>query len=413
MQPVSAGRALSWLGLTLLACAPLATALASRSPAAIAPAFGLVALAWLLLRQEGLGLDRAVLGLILAFLAIMAVVSITAEGGWTASSTLALKSAGLIAAGLFGTAFARASGVAARPAAKIMLAACFAAALAILWLDGAADGTVYRLARGLAPDAAVDGWTYDRTAVVLAILLWPTIACLPGGWMSIAASIAASALLLGAILFTESQTGPVVVVLSLAAYLLARLWPRLVAVLTGAASALYIAAAPWLFIAVHERGTAFFGRWDAASAGARLDIWKVVSELALERPLTGWGLGALRSLDGIFGADEPFMTAAGHTGARHAHNNALQLWLDLGLAGVIIAIALVSLAFWHLRTLSPPSAAAGTAMLVAILVVGSLYAGLWQGWWLGTIALALCQFMAARRTKDPFAIDQFGAADEG
>lgn len=403
-----AGTALSWIALTLLAATPICTALASRSPTAVAAAFGLVCILLAISLRHGAQLDRKLLGLIGALLAVLLLVSVTAEAGWEPSFSRAVKSGGLLLAGALGGIAVAGGRLFARPSAKWSVVACFVVGFAILWLDAAAGEPVYRLVRGLAAGDEVVGWTFDRTAIVLAVLAWPTIACLPAS-LSVPACLLLSALMMGVLFFTESQTGPVVVAAAFIAYWLARALPRAGAALLAGASALYIAAAPWLFTAFYGQSAALFGDWKAASAGARLDIWKVAGQMALERPLTGWGVNALRQMDDIFSPDELFMTAANHTAAFHAHNFALQTWLDLGIAGVVLVILLISRAFWHFARLAPPHAAAGCAMLMAIMAAGSLNPGLWQGWWLGTIALAVCQFILATRVPEPFAMDQFGS----
>ncbi|MEO1249362.1 MAG: O-antigen ligase family protein, partial [Pseudomonadota bacterium] len=188
--------------------------------------------------------------------------------------------------------------------------------------------------------------------------------------------------------------------------------PRIGAMAIAGSVALYVASAPWLFIAVYGWAANQFGDWKVASAGARLDIWRVVAKLALERPFTGHGPNALRRMENIFSPEDVFMSGAGKTGAFHPHNFALQVWLDLGVAGAIAFIALILFAFWRMSALTRPLAAAGCAMLVAIIVVGSLSPGLWQGWWLGAIALAVCQFVVATKEREPFAIDQIGIRKE-
>lgn len=65
----------------------------------------------------------------------------------------------------------------------------------------------------------------------------------------------------------------------------------------------------------------------------RTDIWQHVWPFILERPLLGWGYGAFwRGIQG-----EAFrVVAAVHFIVIHAHNGFLEIWLELGLAGIAL-----------------------------------------------------------------------------
>jgi len=116
------------------------------------------------------------------------------------------------------------------------------------------------------------------------------------------------------------------------------------------------------------------------SWGARVAIWRFTADRIAERPLWGWGMDASRMFDPI---------------PLHPHNAALQVWLELGMAGVALA-ALFWTGLWgRLGTLalhSRTEAGIGAAVAVAYLVIGALSFGVWQEWWLalGALAIAVC-----------------------
>jgi len=397
----------AWGIAGILALAPISIVVASRSPSAVAAVIGILAIPLLVRAGIPAALDRRLVGLIGGIMLIMAAASALAGSGADAALERSAKSAGLMIAGVLAAAAILHGGPFCSPSLKLAVAGAFAAGLALLGLEVLADGPIYRLLHGIDAAVLIDGWTFDRAALALAILLWPAVACLPAKWV-VRAGILLSVFAVAVILFTESQTGPLVVIGSLFAFLATYVLPRAIPLAFGVLTAAYIVVAPWLFLAIHSRASAFFGDWTAASAGARLDIWRVVAKFALERPFTGWGADALRRMENIFSPQEAFMTAAGKTAAFHPHNFALQAWLDLGIAGALLVIALILLGFFTISKLPRPLAATGSAMLVAILIAGSLSPGLWQGWWLGTMVLAVCQFVLATRTREPFAIEQIG-----
>ena len=63
------------------------------------------------------------------------------------------------------------------------------------------------------------------------------------------------------------------------------------------------------------------------SAGHRLWIWSFAGDRIAERPLTGWGLDASRSIPGGKDPIRPGETWL----PLHPHNASLQLWLELGI----------------------------------------------------------------------------------
>ena len=72
----------------------------------------------------------------------------------------------------------------------------------------------------------------------------------------------------------------------------------------------------------------------------RLQIWAFVVDRANERPLVGWGLDASRRIPGAH-----IKTSLGEEWLpRHPHNAILQVWLELGVPGVILLAMIVGYA---------------------------------------------------------------------
>ena len=74
----------------------------------------------------------------------------------------------------------------------------------------------------------------------------------------------------------------------------------------------------------------------------------------------------------------------------HPHNIGLQLWLETGLIGVLLAagflMALIKPVLVFCET--KPRAAAMSGLIVATALNGALTIGIWQYWWWGLIALS-------------------------
>lgn len=138
------------------------------------------------------------------------------------------------------------------------------------------------------------------------------------------------------------------------------------------------------------------------SAIHRLVIWDFVLQRAEERPWTGWGMEASRALPG--GKEKPQPEELARLGIQrpdlrawfaaphieklplHPHNGALQIRLELGWVGSLLAA--FALFFLALACLGP-AAAAATGCLASAFVTFLASFGAWQSWWLCSTALAI------------------------
>ncbi|WP_104192162.1 O-antigen ligase [Cryobacterium sp. Y82] len=153
------------------------------------------------------------------------------------------------------------------------------------------------------------------------------------------------ALAVGMLLLTRSATVTVSLVAVVAALVFA-LWARRVhdqhrrpLYVVAAASVLAVGAALALF---SSQLFGLLGRSDDLTG--RFDIWASVTQLALERPVFGWGWVSY-----WVPWVEPFNDLAVRKGVTYlqAHNAWLDVWLQLGIVGVILFAALVGSTLWR------------------------------------------------------------------
>ena len=126
----------------------------------------------------------------------------------------------------------------------------------------------------------------------------------------------------------------------------------------------------------------------------RMLIWDFTRDRIAERPLLGWGLETSRAIPGgtdlrpihyvVPWADKP-ITHADQNLPLHPHNAALQIWLELGLLGVIVSM----IALWRLlRTqLVRESDGPMAGFIVAAMAIYCVAFGLMQSWWLALLFL--------------------------
>ena len=140
----------------------------------------------------------------------------------------------------------------------------------------------------------------------------------------------------------------------------------------------------------------------------RLNIWEFVSSKIEDRPLVGYGFEMSRH----FGAEENqyFIETReqfGHSRWRlklplHPHNIPFQIWLELGLIGIILYLGIIfgiCQIIWTWR--GPPVwAAALGASTASYLTASSISFGAWQSWWLATAWLTVGIFVLVNKIPD-------------
>lgn len=225
-------------------------------------------------------------------------------------------------------------------------------------------------------------------AYVLAVLAWPAIGfLLTRRRPALAVTILVAGTLGMAAL--SAWSGVAAVFAGLAAMLLVGALGVVGGRVIGIGAAALTVAAPML-VATAESGGLFAAVRDnlTASWAARTRIWSFAAERITEQPFRGWGLDASRT----FGEAIPL----------HTHDAPLQLWLELGLPGVLLACAFWIVLGRRISRLTDARPAAGqfaAATAVAYFTVGALSFGVWQEWWLAVGALAFTACALAAKVR--------------
>lgn len=258
-------------------------------------------------------------------------------------------------------------------------------ALAILLFEGLSAGALWRAVDGLIGLPGYDGNRYNRSISVL-VLVGPIAA--GANWLAGRRRLAGLclALSLGTPHVLDSGAAQVATVIAVLASL-AVLWvgPWRGTVVLVAALAFLAFLMPFWVPPTLAWASMVFGDAIHASLMHRFAIWDFALARVVERPWLGWGLDASPSLPG--GDDTAWPRA--ELMPLHPHNFILQIWLELGIAGLAAALGIV---LWLAVGIAAPRQRilvfAGLLSLIGALGIAGASFGIWQSWWLTSLLIA-------------------------
>jgi len=392
-----------------LAVAPLAVVLQSKAMAPIGLAGLAVAVIAHLRNTRSLPRPRGpaamagiALGLWAATTALWAI-----EPGRALGAGLSLAGMALLAAGA--ATAVRDIEEAARRRLVLALGAGLALGLAAAAADALTGHAIRAGVRGLREVPATLVFGLKPAGSVMALLL-PFAVALPWPVLPRALLLIAGAAVLVAL---PGDTAKIAALLGLAAAGATALAPRLAPRLLGAGLAAVVLVMPLLVAAIPS----FPVERLPASALHRMLIWDFTAARIAERPVLGWGMESSRTIPG--GRDNPpaetlarmrvtdpallrwFAAPQVQILPLHPHNGALQVWLELGGIGALIAAALAWLLGVAAARAPCPPAAAG--VLASAGVTAMLSFGAWQAWWVAAMLLAAtaCVAVPGRALPSP------------
>jgi O-antigen ligase len=252
--------------------------------------------------------------------------------------------------------------------------------VAILALDTAAT---YPLQHVIGGPAANIGTKYNRGLIYLVLLLWPVMAHLARMGERRKAGLLAAIVLFGAAL-SLSATGLAALLVGFVTWLVAHYFPRSTRIILGGGLTTLALALP-LVMRLVSRQRPSLATLVKSTGLHRLEIWDYMSARILERPVSGWGLGAAIGVP--IHPDELATYLSADAGGIYPHNQWIELWLETGLPGVVLALALLWLV---LTRLAERWSAYGLAAVASALTVSMLnFEITTDSWWAALAASAL------------------------
>lgn len=230
----------------------------------------------------------------------------------------------------------------------------------------------------------------NRTLVTLTLLMWPAAALVAHGMRRMVAVVLLVMAVSLAILFSQSASAQLGLLVGVIAFLIALASASVVVVLLAAAAGLTFLGLPfavlWGFDPLYAT---LSGLPFSTDTGVRLEIWRDYAEAIAYKPVFGWGIEATRWFGerdlGILVPGFIWDSASWH----HPHNFVVQIWVELGALGAGIFAAATVLACLSIRNMRPERQPYACAFFAAAFSVAVVSHGAWQTWWLSVIAVAV------------------------
>ncbi len=136
-------------------------------------------------------------------------------------------------------------------------------------------------------------------------------------------------------------------------------------------------------------------QWQETATGSsiihRILVWEYVGKEIFNRPLVGHGAGTSRLIGQNIILNVPNTTQEIKGGIPlHPHNNFLEIWLELGFFGIMIISILWFKIIQYGIKIRKESYIIGTGVcssIVTIFIISNLSFGVFQAWWMSSIAL--------------------------
>jgi exopolysaccharide production protein ExoQ len=256
--------------------------------------------------------------------------------------------------------------------------------LLLLAIETVFDFPLYRAVMGSSPklDDLIES---KRSVDALPLLIWPACLALARLNLPWLGALLAAVFTVACVKLTASSAtmGMVLAMMTFGACFVSIPWVR--RILTAATVLAFALILPLAIVAYGMGGTT--AHWLKHSGQHRIEIWHFVAQKTLEHPLFGYGFNASRYVPNGDAVSQ-FLPPGQSLIPLHPHDAFLQVWLETGAVGAIIVVAILLAALK--ATLYWPAGVARFTLpgYAAGLVVAGLAFGVWQSWWMATIAFS-------------------------
>lgn len=243
----------------------------------------------------------------------------------------------------------------------------------------------------------VTTYTYNRGLVTLAVLVWPVLALVVAArklWLILPLAV----LLPLAVRAGDSATAAVALLAGIAVFPIAVLVPRFARRAGLALTIIVLAVQPWIgTIMRNALPAAVHQRMEDAHSDDRVRIWLSFEEAARANWITGNGFGSSLNMQNAPVAGKIAPERVTLLGASHPHNGWLQIWVELGLVGAVLAAALAAFLFGAIGRMRPALQPFALTCFATAALVTLVSHGAWQAWWWAAIFASVAGFAMLER----------------
>lgn len=273
-----------------------------------------------------------------------------------------------------------------------------AVGLALYGVEVAFGQPIYRFIKHLDGGKVADIKTMNRAAALFGLLIWPGAFVLyQRGHRQAAFAAVLGFLVLSA--FTSNGSALTGMAVGVPLLALALAWPKLArGVMAVALVAGFVLAVP-VALTLHKTSLT---REDVMplSSRHRIEIWRVVGERILEKPVLGWGLDSSRMIPNENDrTDFPQIVRDGNIIPLHPHNLFLQILLETGIVGAALLLALGLAVLRRIGAWPHPDRAFALALYGTAITMATFDYGAWQTWRLCGVMLAATLMVAITRAR--------------
>ena len=131
-------------------------------------------------------------------------------------------------------------------------------------------------------------------------------------------------------------------------------------------------------------------------------IWSFSKEKILEKPFLGHGFYSSRYMDNEM--KETQNKKKYQLMPLHPHNSILQIWLELGILGVLIFFAFIRTLINKIYKYDEINHRIATIAVISffqIFTIGQISFGFWQSWWIAIILINYILFKFVFKFNEP------------
>lgn len=249
-------------------------------------------------------------------------------------------------------------------------------------------GVIFNLTHGRPSQNVPEIYEYNRGVVLLVMCSFGAMAILKEKFQHHLAPLLIIIPLLGTLIFSVCQSAQLMFIVGFATLFLFPYKSRIAWSLLKGLILIMMLVAPFAVSILFHHMTSDLANLSIvrdASGAHRLEIWDYVARYALHRPFFGYGVEVTRAITDFDCAYifNPINTVI------HPHNFVLQIWIEFGLVGILIAMGLI----YHMLTLIQENYTVAQQKILlptvaAGLVAASVSYGMWQGMWIGALFYA-------------------------